>query len=176
MKTIHLQLSVVLGFHCLLVILLCQTVYTSMADEVGPSSSATGIVVSPTTSSALSAGSVLAMGHPKRSVVWDYFKYDEVTNQSVCQILQCGSDESDMICRCGIPGKFPTNLRNHVKKYHPTQFAEVLAKEENEKKEKELKEKTRRSKSLKVSQQLTLAESLIARAVYNKDSDRYHTV
>ena len=101
-----------------------------MADEVGPG---TDVMVSPTTSSILSTGSVLAMGRPKRSVVWDYFEYDEVTDQSVCQILQCGSDESDMICGCGIPGKFPTNLRNHIKKYRPTQFVEVLAKEEKRK-------------------------------------------
>lgn len=70
-----------------------------------------------------------------------------------------------MISRCSVPVKFPTNLRNHLKKHHPTQFADVLAIEENEKKEKELKDKCMRAKSLKVSQQLTLAESLESKAV-----------
>ena len=72
---------------------------------------------------------------------------EEITNQSVCQILQCGaSDESDQICGCSIPRKYPTNRRNNVKKYHPAQFVEVLAKEEKEKKEKEIVEKTKWSK------------------------------
>ena len=91
MTGIHLQLSVVLAFHCVLVI-------ETMADGGGHSSSAVGLVVSPTTSSVVSTGSVQAKGRPRRSVVWDYFEYEEVTNQSVCQILQCGdSDESDVI-------------------------------------------------------------------------------
>ena len=129
--------------------------FTSTTDMVSPSGSSTGSVhVTP--------------GRPKRSAVWDYFEYDASTNESVCQILshprELSPTSSDsMICGCSIAGKFPTNLRNHLKKYHPAHFAEVLAKEEN-------------GKSLKVSQQLTLAESLKSKTLYKKDSDKYRGI
>ena len=61
--------------------------------------------------------------------------------------------------------------QNHLKKDHPEQHTEVLAKEEKAK-EREIAEKARRSRSLKVTQQMTLAESLKVRSVYSKDSER----
>ena len=110
--------------------------------------------------------------------MWEYFEYDPVTDKSFCQILTSVSSGSDVIDICGtcVSGKFPTNLRQHLKKGHPTQYSELMVKEEKEKKEREEVESARRAKSLKVSQQLTLAESFQSKSVYSKDSVRYRLI
>ena len=74
------------------------------------------LVVSPTTSSIVSTGSVRTKGQWKRSCAWEYFEYEEITNQSVCQILCGGSDE---ICGRSIPGQFPTKLYKTLEKVPP---------------------------------------------------------
>ena len=154
--------------------------------EAGPSTS--GGAVSPISppSSTGSIQVIVSGSRPKTSLVWDYFDFDPFlgkSGKSICQVLSSDSpmatgesDTASDICGASFEGKYPTNLRQHLKKSHPTQFAELVAKEEKQKKEKERRETARRGKSLKVSQQLTLAETLKSKSAYRKDSDRYQLI
>lgn len=143
-------------------------------DKARPSTSATALSLSPPPSS---AGSVqheasVTSSHPRKSLVWEYFKYHKSTNQSVCQILSTQSTDTSAsdICGHAISGKFPTNCKQHMKKAHPSEFSELCCKEDEEK-ERERQKSAARATSLKVSQQLTLAESLKPKDAYSKESD-----
>ena len=75
----------------------------------------------------------MSTGRPRKSVVWEYFEYDLVREKSICQVLKSPTledgDTSD-ICGQAISGKFPTNLKQHLKKVHPEQHSELMEKEE----------------------------------------------
>lgn len=109
--------------------------------KAGPSTSATA----PSLSSLLrSAGCVqhkasVTSGRPQKSLVWEYFEYHKLTNQSVCQILSSQSTDTSAsdICSHAISGRFPTNCKQHMKKSHPSEFSELCRKEDEEKKERE---------------------------------------
>ena len=50
-----------------------------------------------------------------RSPVWSFFTYDAATEKSICQV-----ELSDhVICVHNISGKYPTNLKQHLKRSHP---------------------------------------------------------
>ena len=133
-------------------------VHSHHMDEAGPytSRSLGATSVSPPSSTG-STKATPSIGRPRRSLVWDYFDYDPVADKSVCQVLSTSSQNSDAIVICGssVSGKFPTNLRQHLKRCHTAQFSELVLKEESEKKEKQRIEQARRATSLKASQQLT---------------------
>ena len=147
-----------------------------MAAE-GPSTSRSigGISLSPPSSAGSVQGQSSSAGRLRRSLVWQYFDYDPIQEKSVCQVLSqsSGNDSDNDVCGAAIAGKFPTNLKIHLKKKHPIQHAELLSSEEEEK---EKKECVRRAKSLKVSHQLTLADSLQCKSVYSKESVRYREI
>ena len=73
-------------------------------------------------------------GRPRRSVVRYYFTYDHDKNQSICQVEVTRNHEdhggpSKEACGATYKGKFPTNLKRHLRKDHPAQFQEALQKE-----------------------------------------------
>lgn len=88
-------------------------------------------------------------GRPRMSYVWDYFSYDQDTGRSTCTVL-IGDDSGKRQCGTQFVGKYPTNLKNHHKKSHPTEFKEM------EKKELARKEATaaREGKPIQVHRQL----------------------
>ena len=63
-------------------------------------------------------------GRKKSSPVWDYFKYDEASGKTVCQVKM-----NDKICETNFKGKFSTNLKAHLKTKHPQQYQELIQKE-----------------------------------------------
>ena len=77
--------------------------------------SAVSVEVSPGPSS------VQLPGHPTRSLVWDYFKYDPVVDKSVCQVEKLNTDS---ICGKSVAGKIPTNLKQHLLAAHPLTYCE----------------------------------------------------
>ena len=93
--------------------------------------------LSPTTCSPGPSPTATAPGRPKRSPVWDYFTYDSVS--SLCKVdVMAGDREPDLSkksCDHTVSGKFPTNLKNHLKKHHPTVYENVLRNEEEAKAE-----------------------------------------
>lgn len=118
-------------------------------------------------------------GRHRTSLVWEYFEYDPLTNTSVCQILSAPSLDSSSnadVCGHSVPGKFPTNLRQHLKKAHKSEFSDLTRREEKDKREKESQKAVQRATSMKVSQQLTLAESIRPKNAYGKESDRYKLI
>ena len=104
----------------------------------------------------------------RKSQVWQYFEFDADEKKSSCTV----KTDNQQICGKQIPGKFPTNLKNHLRIAHPEVYAALLEKEEAEKKTKAEKECERKAASLKVSHQLTLAESLKSGQTYEKSSRR----
>ena len=74
-----------------------------------------------------------ATGRPRNSCVWQFFKYLKEDDKSVCLI----TTDEDSPCGHSLKGKFPTNLKAHLKKAHSCHYQELL-KMENEKKEAEL--------------------------------------
>ena len=74
-------------------------------------------------------------------MVWDYFDYDDERDKSLCQALKSPTSDSDLsdpsaLCGHEVPGKFPTNLKQHLKKAHPGPYAEMIKKETQEEEEK----------------------------------------
>uniref|UniRef100_A0A1X7VBW2 BED-type domain-containing protein n=1 Tax=Amphimedon queenslandica TaxID=400682 RepID=A0A1X7VBW2_AMPQE len=67
-------------------------------------------------------------GRPKASPVWDFFCYNSENNDSVCQV-----DKEEKICGVKIKGKNPTNLKQHLSRYHKPEYETVLLKEEEAK-------------------------------------------
>ena len=111
-------------------------------------------------------------GRPKRSVVWHYFVYDQDKNKSVCQIEVTRdhgdhSGPSKEVCGAAVTGKYPTNLKQHLRKDHPAQYQEALHKEEAEK----AKEESAKHRS--VGKQITVIESFKGKSQYDKSSQRY---
>ncbi len=62
----------------------------------------------------------VGLGHPR---MWDYFLYDSETNKSTCQVFS--SSSSSEFCGHSISGKYPTNLKLHMKKVHPEEYKEI---------------------------------------------------
>ena len=103
------------------------------------------------------------LGRPVKSAVWKFFEYNVQSEKSVCQIVKPGPssvDAADEVCGHCIAGKYPSNLKQHLRKHHSPQYSEVLQLEESAKKAKEEADRKRCSMSLKAAKQLTLAQSL----------------
>ena len=150
-------------------------------DEARPSTSAAAISLSPpssTSSVVIRREATATSGRSRKSLVWEFFEYDPVTKKSVCQVLSAPSADSSAsdICGHSITGKFPTNLRQHLKRAHPSEFSELCGQQDREKQEKEKQVSAQRAASLQVSHQLTLAESLRSKNAYSKESDRYRKI
>ena len=111
-------------------------------------------------------------GRPKKSPVWEHFLYDLFTDKSICQVEQL---DSQSICGKSVAGKFPTNLKKHLKLAHPNVFQEMRRDEES-KKVKVEKESAKRAASFKYHHQSTLKESLAKKNPYSKDSPRYKLI
>lgn len=79
----------------------------------------------------------------QKCIIWEYFKYNLVSNKSTCQVetteavktenhsddVRPDEDSSQKIgnrtsttvwCNKELAGKNPTNLKNHLKKFHPS--------------------------------------------------------
>ena len=80
----------------------------------------------------------MASGRPRGSSVWDYFEFSEAENKSVCVVNAGDSKPDSEPCGAKIAGKYPTNLRKHLEKFHKKEYDEMERKEK-EKKEEEAK-------------------------------------
>ena len=56
-------------------------------------------------------------GRPRESAVWNYFFYDSTKGKSTCQVSSGDASESS-VCGMEINGKYPTNLKAHLKAKH----------------------------------------------------------
>ena len=123
-------------------------------------------------------GSILtSRGRPRKSPVWNYFVYDSEKETSMCKVeVKVGERGPSKTCDHVIGGKFPTNLKNHLKKHHPTQYEELLQKEEEARKAKEEAKARAKAKAFGPHKQLTMVQSLSGRPKYDRDSQRYTSI
>ena len=61
--------------------------------------------------------------------------YDEMENTSTCQVLSMTDSDNSDICGHKIMGKFPSNLKLHLKKHHAESYSDLVRDEEKEKKQ-----------------------------------------
>ena len=109
-----------------------------------------------------------AKGRPRNSCVWIYFNYVEDEEKSVCLVK---SNEGN--CGHSIKGKFPTNLKTHLKSKHPKEFNELQIRE-NERKDKEVM-KGRRTSAVTTfgGKEVILNDVMQGETRYSLDSERY---
>ena len=135
----------------------------------------------PAASPCLSGSGVLeispppAPGRPKRSTVWRYFLYDKDNNKSFCQV-EVTRDHGVEVCGVALPGKYPMNMKQHLRTAHNPQYQEMLASEREEQKKKTQSSSKVRGKLSTSAKQLTVAESFKGKPAYLKTSERYLTI
>ena len=73
-----------------------------------------------------------SLGQPRKSLVWNYFIYDDVSGKSICQVSTGESNEAGSsssgpnVCGKTCAGKFPFNLKQHLKTCHVACYQELL--------------------------------------------------
>ncbi len=60
----------------------------------------------------------LFSGRQRELDVWTYFKFDEKSNRSICQVIV-----KEKICGFAVAKKNTTNLKTHLQRHHPEQYA-----------------------------------------------------
>ena len=105
-----------------------------------------------------------------------------MSNRSICkvEVMAEGGEPgpSKKSCDHSVSGKFPTNLKSHLKKHHPTVYEDVLRNEEEAKKAAKAKAEASAAKALGPQKQLTVSEAFAGkhRQVYDRSSDRYKCI
>lgn len=110
-------------------------------------------------------------GRPRESCVWKFFKEED---KSVC-LVSLGADRN---CGHSFKGKFPTYLKTHLRKKHPSEFKD-LEKMEEDKKEMRKRRPLNTTNFMKRSEagtQLTLNDTLKSGRKYTTDSQRHKTI
>ena len=74
-------------------------------------------------------------GRPRRSSVWNYFKYEKERDKSVCQV-KITKDEKEVTCGKELSGVYSSNMKKHLKMHHREAF-QKFEKEEGERKKAE---------------------------------------
>lgn len=64
-------------------------------------------------------------GRPRQSPAWNFFSFIAAKSRSVCEVQIRVVDSTTKLCGVEISGKYPTNLKAHLKTAHPQVFAEV---------------------------------------------------
>lgn len=108
-------------------------------------------------------------GHPRESTIWMYFFIDDSKGKSISQVLS----SDGQVCGVEITGKYPTNLKAHLKAEHDDSYAELMKLDE-EKREKQAKKKSHERSSK--SAQLSIEDTVKRTKKYNKESDRYKRI
>lgn len=112
-------------------------------------------------------------GRRRESTVWDYFVFDAEKVKSICQVEVSVENSSPRLCATEIAGKYPTNLKSHLKKAHPSAHDEMVQKEEAKQRE---KERAKAQKKITSPTQVTLQESIEKGQQYDKASQRYKDI
>ena len=109
------------------------------------------------------------------SLVWNIFTYDKGVDVSLCQVL-VDKEEGKEPCNHKIKGKYPTNLKSHLKSHHKNEFSALTEQEDKEKKKMEQKKlDSIASSSFTTSRQLKLSE-LKSHMTYDKSSRKYKVI
>ena len=101
--------------------------------------------------------------------------YEKDNNKSFCQV-EVTRDRGVEVCGVALPGKYPTNMKQHLRTAHNPQYQEMLASEREEQKKKTQSSSKVRGKLSASAKQLTVAESFQGKPAYLKTSERYLTI
>ena len=108
-------------------------------------------------------------GHPRESPVWNFYLYDRAKGKSICQVE---SGVAGSVCRMEINGKYPTNLKVHLKAKHPESYIELCKLDE------EVKEKAKQKPDHvgKSATQLSIEDAVKRTKKYTKESEKYQRI
>ena len=108
-------------------------------------------------------------GKAKRSNVWNYFKYCEEEDKSICHIVMQSSNGNDEVTRGKeICGRYATNLKKHLKSYHNDEYQQFERDERNRR----VGSSTRKGSQDSLVQQ-TMENSFNRPSYYSKESNRH---
>ena len=107
-------------------------------------------------------------GRPRKSSVWNYFKYEKEKDKCVCQV-KIIKDEKEEICGKELSGVYSSNMKKHLKIHHKAAF-EKFEEEEGERKIVESSMKKKDS-TLVSHSQMTIKQALKSN-LYPKDSKK----
>ena len=107
-------------------------------------------------------------GRPRKSSVWNYFKYEKEKDKCVCQV-KITKDEKEVICGKELSGVYSSNMKKHLKMYHKADFHK-FEQEEGERKIAESSMKKKDS-TLVSHSQMTIKQALKSN-LYPKDSKK----
>ena len=108
------------------------------------------------------------------------FSFDSSSGKSVCQVPDLSTEDAEdssspTLCGHAIPGKFPSNLRQHLKSHHGAVYQELLRSKEKQKEEREaLRSKTTHGPT--PMSQRTLGEIVKSQRKYEKESLKYQMI
>ena len=110
-------------------------------------------------------------GRPKASPVWDFFHYncENENNESVCQV-----NNGEKICGVKIKGKNPTNLKQHLSRYHKPKYETVLLKEEEAKSKKKSSQSLCKKKVIHRGQ--NTIDKLLQPKKFSPDSEKHKKI
>ena len=109
-----------------------------------------------------------AAGRPRKSSVWNYFKYEKEKDKSVCQVCVQKEGKKD-ICGKTLNGTFTSNMKKHLKVCHKEAYKK-FEQEENER-QKKSNGVRRLNSTLASSSQMTIKDFLKP-TLYPKDSKK----
>ena len=133
-----------------------------------------GMASGESTCSSMEIAKSAQSGHPRESLVWDYFIYDGEKHKSICQISF--AQEGSPPCNTEIAGKYTTNLKAHLKAKHPRELAELAKKDAEKEKTKELKRKSQDEASFSATAQLSIVDAIARTKKYTRESKQYQRI
>ena len=72
-------------------------------------------------------------GRPRRSSVWNYFKYEKERDKCVCQV-KITKDEKEVTCGKELSGFYSSNMKKHLRMHHKAAFQKFEQQEGERKK------------------------------------------
>ena len=121
----------------------------------------------------------LSRGGRKRTPVWRFFDYEDSTNKCTCKVETvsgvCSEEPgpSGRLCGHVLTGKYPINMKLHLKKFHPAEYDDMLQREATLKEAKQTKVSTTGPVKKK---QLTLEQAAAMVTHYDRSSHRYQLI
>ena len=105
-------------------------------------------------------------GRPRRSSVWNYFKYEKERDKCVCQV-KITKDEKEVTCGKELSGFYSSNMKKHLRMHHKAAFQKFEQQEGERKKA----ESSMKKKDSTLVSQMTIKQVLKSNH-YPKDSKK----
>ena len=123
----------------------------------------------------MTAVSVMAKQRLPSSLVWNFFTYDKDLDVSLCQVL-VNKEEGKEPCKHATKGKYPTNLKSHLKSHHKNEFLTLTEQEDKEKKKMEQRKLDSITSSNFTKSRLLKFSELKSPMLYDKSSRKYKAI